>query len=79
MQEERLRNAENILHVAFSLNWYHQFHKATLLCANPNLTRNFEIIVVNNWRDLGDTASCHNNMLLFVALDFPTTDLDSRR
>lgn len=76
MREERLRNAENILYVAFSLNWYCSRKKT--LCANPNLTRDFAIIVVNIFRFLGNTASYHNNTPFFTALDFPTADLDFR-
>ena len=77
MREERLKNAENILYAYFSLNWYQCSRKKTL-CANPNLTRDLEIIVVNTFRFLGNTASYHNNTLLFSALGFPTADLDYR-
>lgn len=77
MREERLRNAENILYVAFSLNWYHCSRTKTL-CANPNLTSDFEIIVANIFRFLGNTASYHNNTLFFTALDFPTAHVDFR-
>ena len=77
MREERVKNAENILYAYFSLKWYHCSHKKTL-CANPNLTRDFEIIVVNTFRFLNNTTSYHNNTLFFSALGFPTADLDFR-